>query len=138
MVSVTVHKALRGQAVVYVYRVKNNGAPPIVGFTVGFDPATGDPELTGHFPVPSTPTGWKVSIIRLEESDRFEIFWEAQGSAAALRAGSVSPPFRIKTVGDHSIYQKGHWMVRIDGSPTHVSGRFLQRPSQKRRVTSPR
>lgn len=138
VVSVTVEKAPRGRTVIYTYRVTNNGAAPVRAFTVGFDHATGEPELTGDAPVLSAPPGWKASIIRLEESDRFEIAWEAQSRVAALRDGRVSPPFRIKTVGECSICENGHWTVLQEGTPLHVTGRFLPRPSRKQRVASPR
>ncbi len=121
-------------AITYHYRVFNDrtGAA-VVAVQIGADRFSGATELTGRpvgwnartatpydigFAIPAesstSPTGFRVALIRMEESALSKIEWRAVDPTASVPAGARRRGFSVTLPQPDNAYKNGHWTAIFD------------------------
>jgi hypothetical protein len=129
---VKVYKEISASQVIYTYSVTNKGDRPITGLTIGHDYYRGHTELTGTYPRQVlAPNMWSSRIVRLEESNQYEVSWDIDSPNAAILPGQTVAGFRIITTQDNPLFTSSNWTVIVDGPPINASSRlqFVQGPA---------
>jgi hypothetical protein len=133
LTTVTVRKENVGTHVVYHYQVINNSQQAIVTFAVGYDYAEGVAELlvaplgwdfSNGLPQDSatSPPGWTVRVVTVEESPSLWVEWSSEPEFALL-PGQTLEGFSVVVPQANSLYEMAHFDLILDNS-THLSARL--------------
>lgn len=154
-VEVTVSEIREVGGVRYSYRIDNHSARSVVALRIGFDYLHGVPELEQQplgwnvidgLPANSatSPTGWTVAVVSMEENPFIDIQWEASGgSQFDVRAGTNVGGFTVRVDRETAEYTTAHFDVILADS-THAYGTVQPERITRRRavrtsaLTSPR
>jgi hypothetical protein len=120
--NVTVYEQELDGQTAYSYTLQNSGNNVIIGFSVGFDHATGMSELSGEYPLRMiSPDGWQASVIVLEESPYYEVRWEPIPGVDGLEPDASESGFIIMMRNPSPPLLDSHWTAMLAGPPTHAS-----------------